>query len=104
MKLGRILPESLEGPVPRLVLAQPELDRVIDLATAEYQRLLGTGASADAARRLASALYPASMSAAIAAGPTLLAAAAHTAASVTEWIALLPFQQAQRLCPLDPLI
>jgi len=53
MKLGRILRESLEGAVPRLVLAQPEHERVIDLATAEYQRLLGTGASADAARRLA---------------------------------------------------
>ena len=53
MKLGRILRESLEGAVPRLVVVQPELERVIDLATAEYQRLLNTGASADAARRLA---------------------------------------------------
>ena len=53
MKLGRILRESLEGAVPRLVLAQPEHERVIDLATAEYQRLLRTGASADAARHLA---------------------------------------------------
>ena len=71
MKLGRILRESLEGAVPRLVVAQPEYERVIDLASAEYQRLLATGASAEAARRLASALYPGSMSAAIAAGPTL---------------------------------
>src|SRR6266536_908715 len=80
MKLGRILRESLEGVVPRLVAVQPEQARVIDLASAEYQRLLGTGASAEAARRLASALYPGSMSAAIAAGPTFLTAAAMNVA------------------------
>jgi hypothetical protein len=77
MKLGRILRNSLEGAVPRLVVVQSERECVIDLASAEYQRLLGTGASEEAARRLASALYPSSMSAAIAAGPTFLAAAAH---------------------------
>jgi hypothetical protein len=43
MKLGRILRESLEGPVPRFVVVQPEYERVIDLASAEYQRLLATG-------------------------------------------------------------
>jgi len=56
VKLGRILRESLEGAVPRLVVVQQEHERVIDLATAEYQRLLNTGASVDVARRLASAL------------------------------------------------
>ena len=81
MKLGCILRQSLEGTLSRLVVVQPEHERVIDLATAEYQRLLGTGASPDAARRLASALYPSSMSAAIAAGPTFLIAAARTATS-----------------------
>ena len=44
MKLGRILRNSLEGSVPRLVVVQPERKCVIDLATAEYQRLLGTAA------------------------------------------------------------
>jgi len=103
MKLGRILRESFEGAVPRLVVAQPERECVIDLASAEYQRLLRTGASADAARRLASALYPASMSAAIAEGPTFLAAAARTvAASAEDGSALLPFEQVQWLAPLDP--
>ncbi len=103
MKVGRILRESLEGAVPRLVVAQPERECVIDLASAEYQRLLRTGASADAARRLASALYPASMSAAIAEGPTFLAAAARTVAASTEdGSALLPGVQVQWLAPLDP--
>jgi 2-keto-4-pentenoate hydratase/2-oxohepta-3-ene-1,7-dioic acid hydratase in catechol pathway len=102
MKLGRILRETLEGAMPRLVVVQPEHGRVIDLATAEYQRLLRTGASAEAARRLASALYPASMSAAIAAGPTFLEAIARTAASVEQGSALLPLEQVQWQAPLDP--
>ncbi len=102
MKLGRILRESLDGPVPRLVVVQPERERVIDLATAEYQRLLHTGASAEAARRLASALYPGSRSAAIAAGPTFLIAAARTVTDVEDGSAILPFEQVQWLAPLDP--
>ena len=103
MKLGRISRTSLEGAVPRLVVVQPEHERVIDLATAEYQRLLRTGASAEAARRLASALYPSSMSDAIAAGPTFLLAAEHTVAAVEdEEGAFLPLKQVQWLAPLDP--
>ncbi len=102
MKLGRILRESLEGVVPRLVAVQPEQARVIDLASAEYQRLLGTGASAEAARRLASALYPGSMSAAIAAGPTFLTAAAHTIGAIESGSAVLPIGQVQWLAPIDP--
>jgi hypothetical protein len=39
MKLGRILRESLEGAVPRLLVVQPEHARVIDLASAEYQHV-----------------------------------------------------------------
>ncbi|HEX6109062.1 MAG TPA: fumarylacetoacetate hydrolase family protein [Ktedonobacteraceae bacterium] len=102
MKLGRILRESLEGAVPRLVVVQPEHGRVIDLATAEYQRLLGTGASADAARRLASALYPGSMSAAIAAGPTFLTAAARTAGALEEDSSVLSLGEVKWLAPIDP--
>jgi hypothetical protein len=33
MKPGRILRASLDGPVARLVVVQPEQKRVIDLAT-----------------------------------------------------------------------
>jgi 2-keto-4-pentenoate hydratase/2-oxohepta-3-ene-1,7-dioic acid hydratase in catechol pathway len=102
MKLGRILRESLEGSVPRLVAVQPEQQRVIDLAGAEYWRLLGTGASPEAARRLATALYPSSMSAAIAEGPTFLEAAMHTIASAQDETAVLPIDRAHWLAPLDP--
>ncbi len=102
MKLGRILRESLEGAVQRLVVVQPEHGRVIDLASAEYQRLLGTGASADAARRLASALYPGSMSAAIAAGPTFLTAAARTVGALEEDSSVLSLGEVKWLAPIDP--
>ena len=102
MKLGRILRDSLEGAVARLVVVQPEHGRVIDLATAEYQRLLGTGASADAARRLASALYPGSMSAAIAAGPTFLTAAARTVGALEEDSSVLSLEEVKWLAPIDP--
>ena len=102
MKLGRILRETLEGSIPRLVAVQPEQKRVIDLAIAEYQRLLATGASAEAARRLASALYPASMSAAIAAGPTFITAAALTISSLHNDSATLPIENLQWLAPIDP--
>ena len=102
MKLGRILRESLEGAVPRLVVVQPEHERVVDLASAEYQRLLATGASAEAARRLASALYPGSMSAAIAAGPTFLTAVARTTGTIESGSVVLPFGQVQLLAPIDP--
>src|SRR5881227_3855232 len=102
MKLGRILRETLEGAVPRLVVVQPELERVIDLASAEYQRLLTTGASAEAARRLASALYPGSMSAAIAEGPTFLTAAAFTVGTIQDDSATLPISQLHWLAPVDP--
>jgi 2-keto-4-pentenoate hydratase/2-oxohepta-3-ene-1,7-dioic acid hydratase in catechol pathway len=102
MKLGRILRDSLEGAVPRLVAVQPEHGHVIDLATAEHQRLLGTGASADAARRLASALYPVSMSAAIAAGPTFLAAAARTVDALEGGSAVFSLGEVKWLAPIDP--
>jgi 2-keto-4-pentenoate hydratase/2-oxohepta-3-ene-1,7-dioic acid hydratase in catechol pathway len=102
MKIGRILRESLEGAVPRLVVVQPEDEQVIDLASAEYQRLLATGASAEAARRLASALYPGSMSAAIAAGPTFLTAVARTIDATESGSAALAIGQVQWLAPIDP--
>src|SRR5437764_12786333 len=104
MKLGRILRNTFEGAVPRLVAVQPEYSHVVDLATAEYQRLLRSGASPDAARRLVHALYPSSMSAAIAAGSTFLEAARRTVASVQEDDdAITPLNYMQGwLTPLDP--
>jgi 2-keto-4-pentenoate hydratase/2-oxohepta-3-ene-1,7-dioic acid hydratase in catechol pathway len=103
MKLGRVLRDSLEGEVPRLVVVQPEQGHVIDLAAAEYQRLVSHGAAPEAARRLAAALYPPSMSAAIAAGPAFLMAVAQTmAAAENDERVILPLTQARWLAPIDP--
>src|SRR5947209_1619032 len=104
MKLGRILRESFEGSVPRLVVAQPEKNHVIDLATAEYDRLLQESATADAARRLTNALYPSSMVAAIESGPLFLAAAQRSVASLQDERAILPMEGLTWLAPIDPPI
>src|SRR3954447_141866 len=72
MKLGRIRRDSPDGKVLRLVAAHTGEGRVVDLATAEQARLRRAGATPAAARRVASALFPSSMSAAIAAGPAFL--------------------------------
>lgn len=105
MKLGRIARPALEGVLPRLVVVQPEQARVIDLASAEYVRLLRSGATPAAARRLSSALYPGSMSDALASGPTLLEAAQRTVASLEEedgGQAVLALNEVRWLAPLDP--
>jgi 2-keto-4-pentenoate hydratase/2-oxohepta-3-ene-1,7-dioic acid hydratase in catechol pathway len=102
MKLGRILRETLEGAVPRLVAVQPEQKRVIDLATAEYLRLLHLGATPAAARRIAAALFPASMREALEAGPNFHMIALRCVEMVEEEQAVLPIESVQWLAPLDP--
>jgi len=102
MKLGRILRESFEGGTPRLVVAQPEQNRVIDLVTAEYDRLLRERATAKAAHRLATAFFPSSMAAAIGSGPLLLAAAQRSVASLQDERAILPMEDVTWLAPIDP--
>jgi hypothetical protein len=66
MKLGRILMTGPDGPVVRLVAVHPERSLVIDLARAEQIRRMRSGATAEAARRLAAVVFPSSMSQAIA--------------------------------------
>lgn len=102
MKLGRILRESLDESVPRLVVAQPEQNRVIDLVTAEYDRLQREGASAEAARRLANAFFPSSMAAAIGSGPLFLTAVQKTVASLQDERAIVPMDGIVWLPPIDP--
>lgn len=75
MKFGRILVNGPDGAVPRLVLVLPEEARVIDLKQASTAILCGQGATREAALRMSEALFPGSMSAAIALGDYFLAAA-----------------------------
>ena len=101
MKLGRIAVASADGEVPRLVVVEPAKERVIDLVTAESARLQRRGATADAALRVARALFPSSMSAAIALGDSFLDAAAEATESVDER-AVQPLSGVRLLSPLDP--
>ena len=102
MKLGRILREYFEGSIPRLVVVEPEQNRVIDLLTAEYDRLLREGATAEAAHRLAHALFPSSMAAAIGSGPLFLATAHRSVSSLQDERAILPMEDVIWLPTIDP--
>jgi 2-keto-4-pentenoate hydratase/2-oxohepta-3-ene-1,7-dioic acid hydratase in catechol pathway len=101
MKLARIACDGPDGPVARLVIVQPELQRVIDLAAAERLRLERQGATHEAALRLATALFPASMAAALALGETFFSMARQAVEHADE-TASIPLVQAHFLPPLDP--
>lgn len=75
MKIGRISVPSPDGARTRLVAVEPEAGRVVDLARAYALGRQTQGATPDAARRLAAALFPSSAAAAIGAGPAFLEAA-----------------------------
>jgi hypothetical protein len=101
MKSGRRAVNVPEGVIPRLVVAQPEQERVIDLLTAERRRLERQGATHEAALCLATALFPPSMATAIALGDTFLTAAAQAIASADDE-AIVPLANVHLLSPLDP--
>lgn len=101
MKLARIAYDSLDGPIPRLVVVQPEQHRVIDLAIAERLRLQRQGATHEAAMHLAKAMFPSSLTAALSLGNAFLAAA-HGAIESTDEEAMMPLSSIHLLPPLDP--
>jgi 2-keto-4-pentenoate hydratase/2-oxohepta-3-ene-1,7-dioic acid hydratase in catechol pathway len=101
MKLGRISVAGPDGPEARLVLALPAEGRAIDLRTAERLRLERRGAAPEAARRLAEALFPGSMAAAIAAGEEFLEGA-RRAAEADRGDASLSLEGLRWLPAIDP--
>ncbi len=101
MKLARVAYTSPDGIIPRIVAVQPEQQRVIDLATAQRLQLQRQGATHDAALRLATALFPSSMTAAISLGGAFLAAAKQAIETASEEAAM-PLDDLQFLSPLDP--
>lgn len=69
MKFGRILRDSPDGPIARLVVVEPEKKRVIDLARAAALHYVAKRhASPDAARQFANGAYPGSMARALSMG------------------------------------
>lgn len=101
MKLGRIAVNGPDGTVARLVAAQPEQQQVIDLLTAERIRLERQGATHEAALRVAHALFPSSMTEAIALGDLFLSAAARAVESANSE-AVVSLAGIHLLSPLDP--
>src|SRR3954469_25297660 len=81
VKLGRIQVATPEGDQIRIVAAQPELGRVVDLGRAYALTLQRRGATADSAVRIARVLFPASTAAALAAGPSFREAAEQALAA-----------------------
>lgn len=84
MKLGRIARETIDGTAARLVAVVPEKGYVVDLVTAEHARLRARGASDEAARRLAVAAFPGSLTAALGAGDEFMERAAGAVAGAGE--------------------
>ncbi|MGI8392569.1 fumarylacetoacetate hydrolase family protein [Leucobacter sp. W1038] len=76
MKLGRIVADGLDGREIRVVVAQPEQARVIDLKKAYALVLQRGGASVDGARHLAHATFR-DLTQGISAGDFFLEAAQH---------------------------
>jgi 2-keto-4-pentenoate hydratase/2-oxohepta-3-ene-1,7-dioic acid hydratase in catechol pathway len=100
LRFARIAYPGPDGVEPRIVVAQPDADRWVDLRAAERLRLERTGASADAARRVAGALVPGSLAAALEGGSTFHEAA-ESAAAEADPDALVP-DGARMLRPIDP--
>jgi 2-keto-4-pentenoate hydratase/2-oxohepta-3-ene-1,7-dioic acid hydratase in catechol pathway len=75
LRFARVAHDGPDGLEPRIVVARPVGDRWIDVRAAERRRLERAGASVPAARRLASALVPGSLTAALEAGPAFSEAA-----------------------------
>ncbi|MEU2874195.1 fumarylacetoacetate hydrolase family protein [Streptomyces olivoreticuli] len=101
MKIGRVLLECADGPVPRLVSVHPESNTVLDLAAAERRRLIASGASARMAARMAAAQFPGSLTEALETGPSFEEAVArlHKEADPAEGI---PMPEVHWLPPVDP--
>ena len=102
MRLGRVEVVSADGPEARLVVASSDTpDRAVDVRAAERLRFQRAGASAAAARRLAEALVPGSLSVALQAGDLFLEAV-RLAAECTDEESYAP-ASARPLAPLDPV-
>jgi 2-keto-4-pentenoate hydratase/2-oxohepta-3-ene-1,7-dioic acid hydratase in catechol pathway len=94
--------ESPDGPEPRVVVAALDApEQWFDLRSAERLRLMRAGASNAAARRLAAALVPGSLSQALGAGAVFMEAA-HNAVAASDEGARAP-ASARVLAPIDPV-
>lgn len=102
MKFGRILRDTPDGKVARLVVAQPEQGRVVDLAAAEALRFAAARhATPETARRYATTVFPGSMREALSFGDFLIEHA-HAAVSARGDDAALDIAAVEWLPASDP--
>lgn len=102
MKLGRIIRPTPDGDQARLVAVLPDEGRVVDLARAHSLARRRRGATPAAAARIAAALFPSSMAAAIGAGPVFLDEAAAAVADTASADASLPIADVSWIAAVDP--
>jgi len=111
MKLTRIVRAGVDGAEPRIAVVLPDERVVIDLVTAERARLEGSGAAAEAAARVARALFPSSMAASIGAGDVFLDSARRAVRSARRSRGRkdggraegrLPWDEVEWTSPVDP--
>lgn len=103
MKIARIFMDSPEGKIVRLVAADPDHGRVVDLARAESLRLQSRSATSESASRIANVVLPSSLSAALATGEQFLEVA-HAAYAARADDASIEISQADWAPAADPPI
>ncbi|MVU81325.1 fumarylacetoacetate hydrolase family protein [Nocardia sp. ET3-3] len=101
MKIGRILLETADGPMPRLVSVHPERKLVLDLAAAYRRQLMADGASPRMAVRMAAAQFPGSLTEALETGSAFTDAIARLHAGLDERDGI-PLSDVRWLAPVDP--
>lgn len=102
MKFGRILRDSPAGQIARIVVVQPEKNRVIDLARATALHYIDKyGATDEAARRVAETIVPGSMAQALSMGSFMTDHAGDVVAARGD-DASLPIDEVTWLPASDP--
>lgn len=100
MRIARVRHDGPDGPEPRIVVSAGGSQPWVDLRAAERLRLEREGATAAGARRLAAAIAPGSLTAALEAGPLFVDAARRAARGAEP--AALAREGAPLLAPIDP--
>jgi 2-keto-4-pentenoate hydratase/2-oxohepta-3-ene-1,7-dioic acid hydratase in catechol pathway len=100
MTSGILIARVARNDGPRIVVAAPDAARWYDVCASEALRLQRRGASAAAATRLAGALVPSSLTAALEGGPVFLEAARRAAADADGDAAVVGELRFVR--PIDP--
>jgi 2-keto-4-pentenoate hydratase/2-oxohepta-3-ene-1,7-dioic acid hydratase in catechol pathway len=100
VKFGRIQIATPDGDQSRIVAVQPDRGAVVDLGRAYALTLLRRGATAEAAARVARAVFPSSMADALAAGPAFRDAADQAMDAADD--AMTPIGELTWAAAVDP--